>query len=82
MRATFAVVALLAAGAAAFFDGPCTDTECGAPGEAAINCEADGKVCVPFPVVSVEGRKGQLGEIELWPTLMSIAASAPWRGTY
>ncbi|KAK1976373.1 EC87 protein [Colletotrichum cereale] len=58
MRATLAVVTLLAAGAAAFFDGPCTDTECGAPNQAAVNCEADGRVCVPFPVVSVEGRKG------------------------
>ncbi|EFQ34004.1 hypothetical protein CGRA01v4_12492 [Colletotrichum graminicola] len=57
MRTTLAVV-LLTAGAAAFFDGPCTDTECGAPDQAAVNCEADGRVCVPFPVVSVEGRTG------------------------
>ncbi|KAK2051681.1 EC87 protein [Colletotrichum caudatum] len=58
MRASLAALALFVAAAAAFFDGPCTDTECGAPGQAAVNCEADGRVCVPFPVVSVEGRTG------------------------
>ncbi|OHX01193.1 ec87 protein [Colletotrichum incanum] len=58
MRATFAIVTLLAASVSAFFDGPCTDTECASPNQPTLNCEENGMVCVPFPVVSVEGRKG------------------------
>ncbi|CCF46367.1 hypothetical protein CH063_15142 [Colletotrichum higginsianum] len=42
MRAAFAIVTVLAATASAFFDGPCVDTECGAPDRAALNCEQDG----------------------------------------
>ncbi|TDZ99638.1 hypothetical protein C8034_v000095 [Colletotrichum sidae] len=55
MRAAVAVLAFLAAVASARFDGNCTDTACG---EANVNCDADGMVCVPFPVVDVEGRIG------------------------
>ncbi|KAF9881445.1 hypothetical protein CkaCkLH20_00591 [Colletotrichum karsti] len=55
MRSVFAIVTLLAATVAARFDGPCTDLACG---EASVNCEADGMVCVPFPSVDVEKRLG------------------------
>ncbi|WYZ44954.1 hypothetical protein EsH8_VIII_000270 [Colletotrichum jinshuiense] len=55
MRASVVFVTFLAAAVSAFYDGPCTDTDCG---EARVNCDTEGKVCVPFPFVDVERRKG------------------------
>ncbi|KAE9569322.1 hypothetical protein CGMCC3_g14622 [Colletotrichum fructicola] len=55
MRAVNTLIALLAATVAARFDGPCVDVECGT---ARTNCEADGMICVPFPSVDLEKRKG------------------------
>ncbi|KAH9233146.1 hypothetical protein K456DRAFT_1725238 [Colletotrichum gloeosporioides 23] len=55
MRAVYTLITLLAATVAARFDGPCVDVECGT---ARTNCEADGMICVPFPSVDLEKRKG------------------------
>ncbi|KAJ0357627.1 hypothetical protein COL154_009933, partial [Colletotrichum chrysophilum] len=55
MRAVYTIIALLAATVTARFDGPCVDVECGT---ARTNCEADGMICVPFPSVDLEKRKG------------------------
>ncbi|KAJ0309451.1 hypothetical protein COL5a_001622 [Colletotrichum fioriniae] len=55
MRAVFAIISLLAATVAARFDGPCNDTHCG---EANVNCEAEGRICVGFPSVDPEKRLG------------------------